>query len=256
MVDVRECRWDELLARFPDDRYLRYDVDTDQIVRAAWSSTGWSIRGRSAYWSADWVTIWSTAADDATKSSDLEGHYAWQVGAPDGGFVKGVTVTAQVPAPSPAPVEAANDWSWFWVDAQHLQLTDAPAGSGADVVEVSHHDPRLLELLTHSPTASHERGGVAPTAWFGIIEDGELLSVAAVKRQAQCTVIQSVVTHRDARGRGLSTRVCGHATVWGLQHSPTVALGMMTDNTVAEHMYTRLGFICEKRWQSIRFLGQ
>ncbi|NDB18597.1 MAG: GNAT family N-acetyltransferase [Actinobacteria bacterium] len=153
-----------------------------------------------------------------------------------------------MPLPAHAEVEAANDWSWLWADSARAVGELAPV-----VSQVDHHDRRLLDLLSHSPTASHERDGQPPTAWFGIEEGDDLLSVAAVNRQGDCTFISSVVTHRDARGRGLASIVCGHATAWALQHAPLVALGMMTDNDVAARIYTRLGFICEKRWQSARF---
>ena len=238
----------DLRAQFPDDRFLAYDIDADRVVRCAVSDAAWSIRGRSAYWSADWVTIWSHAATAAQVSSDLEQHFTWQTSVGDAASVRGITCNEVVALPTQRGIEAANDWSWFWTDATRAQV-----GTVDDVVEVDHHDARLLALLSHSPTASHERDGQRPAKWFGIEQAGELLSVAAVKPVAGCYDIQSVVTHTDARGRGLSTRVCSHATAWALQCVPLVALGMMSDNTVAERMYTGLGFLCEKRWQSARF---
>lgn len=245
---IEQVTLEQLRAQFPDDKFLSFDIDAQRVLRCAVSETAWSIRGRSAYWSADWVTAWSYAPETVAVADDIATHVRWQTDAADAQSVRGITCNEAVALPSDRDIKAANDWSWFWTDAAHArcELSDA-------VVEVDHHDPRLLDLLAHSPTASHERDGQRPAAWFGIEESGALLSVAAVKRVADCYDIQSVVTHADARGRGLSTRVCSHATAWGLERLPVVALGMMTDNTVAERMYTGLGYICEKRWQSARF---
>jgi len=237
-----------LRAKFPDDRFLAFDVESERVTRCALSATAWSIRGRSAYWSADWVTAWSSADDAASVATDLVEHFAWQTSAGDASSVRGITCNDDVPLPSRSTIESANQWSWFWTDAALARVE-----LSTDVVEVDHDDPRLLALLTHSPTASHERDGQRPAAWFGIERSGELLSVAAIRRVGDCFDLQSVVTHRDARGQGLSTTVCSHATALALRQVPVVALGMMTDNLVAERMYRRLGFSCEKRWQSARF---
>ena len=245
---VKEVTLVELRAQFPADRFLRYDIDTERVVRCAMSPTAWSIRGRSAYWSADWVTVWSYAADSTVVEADVAAHFGWQTAAGESDGVRGVTCNEAIAWPSSQEIEAANDWSWFWTDAE-----SAVGEESAEVFEIDHHDPRLLALLAHSPTASHERDGQRPAMWFGIEQAGELLSVAALKKVGDSYDIQSVVTHTDARGRGLSSTVCSHATTWGLRHAPVVCLGMMSDNSVAERMYTRLGYTCEKRWQSARF---
>jgi GNAT superfamily N-acetyltransferase len=246
---VAECSFSDLLAAFPDDRFLRHDVDAGRVIRCAITTTAWSIRGRSAYWSADWVTAWSYAANAGAVSTDISEHFRWQTSRSDASSVRGITCNEGAANTSTQSIEAANDWSWFWTDAEHSR-----SDLSNSVVEIDHHDSRLLPLLSHSPTASHERDGQPPHKWFGIESDGELLSVAAVKRMPRCFDIQSVVTHSDARCRGLSTQVCGHATAWALQHAPVVALGMMTDNQIAERMYTGLGYVLDKRWQSTRFV--
>ena len=248
MSEPSGCSWDELLRLFPSDRYLSFDVDRASVIRAASTATAWSFRGRSTYWSADWVTVWSRGQDSPERAADVAEHFAWHQAADDGGHIRGITCNEVVPIPSASAVAAANDWSWMWTDQSHARVH-----AQSSVVAVDHADPRLVSLLAHSPTASHERDGVPPTGWFGLFEGEELISVAAVKRQGDCTFISSVVTHRDARGRGMASAVCSHVTAWALGQAPVVALGMMSDNAIAERMYAQLGFRVEKRWQSARF---
>jgi GNAT superfamily N-acetyltransferase len=176
---------------------------------------------------------------------ELAAHLRWHRGFADGGDIGGMTLNDDTDLPDGLVMPAFNSWSWFWTDAVRAQVS-----LDADVVEIAHEDPRLKELLAHSPTAAHERDGKAPHIWFGIVEGDQLLSVAAVDKNGSSTLVQNVVTHADARGRGLATRVCSHATAWSLLEAPYATLGMMTDNEAAERIYLSLGYVCDKRFRS------
>jgi GNAT superfamily N-acetyltransferase len=246
MTNLREVDWAGLCAAFPDDMYLIHRVgDPGTIRRAVVSEHSWSTRTRSEYWESDWVMFWCESMDADERAAELAAHLSWHRGFSDGGDIGGMTLNDDTDLPDGLVMPAFNSWSWFWTDAVRAQVS-----SDADVVEIAHEDPRLKELLAHSPTAAHERDGKAPHMWFGIVEGDQLLSVAAVDKNGSSTLVQNVVTHADARGRGLATRVCSHATAWSLLEAPYATLGMMTDNEAAERIYLSLGYVCDKRFRS------
>ncbi len=246
---VRSVDWSGLLAAFPDDAYLHLrGDDPGTIRRAAVSGSTWSTRTRSQYWESDWVMMFSASADAGVRADETAEHLNWHMSFPDGSDIGGMTFTDDTEVPGNVSVLQASAWSWFWTDTSRAKVNP-----DSEVIIVDHHDPRLLPLLAHSVTASHERDGVVPDAWLGIESAGQLVCAAAVNVNGNTTYLQSVVTHTDFRRRGLARRVCSHATAWSLQQVPYATLGMMSDNDIAAQLYTDLGYVCDKRFRSVRF---
>lgn len=241
--------WDGLVAAFPDDVYLALrGEDPGTVRRAAVGGSTWSTRTRSQYWESDWVMMFSASADALVRERETAEHLRWHRSFPDGAEIGGVTFADETELPPGFVAGQSNAWSWFWTNQSR-----AAAAEQVDVSVIDHHDARLVSLLQHSDTASHERDGIAPNRWFGYEVDGDLVCAAAVNVNGDATYLQSVVTHTDHRGRGFGRRVCSHATWWSLQQVPYATLGMMTDNTVARRLYESLGYVCDKRFRSVRF---
>lgn len=239
----------QLQAAFPSDMYLRLRAnEPSDLRRAAVGGTTWSFRSRSDYWESDWVMMHSASQNPDIRAAETAEHLAWHYSFPDGAAIGGVTFAEHTELPEGYVVEVSNGWSWFWTDASR-----AHAALSASVMVVDHHDPRLLDVLQHSATASHERDGLVPDIWLGMEVDGQLACVAAVNVVADSTNLQSVVTRSDFRGRGLARTVCSHATAWSLQRATYATLGMMSDNAIARSIYLGLGFTCDKEFRSARF---
>jgi len=250
-MDLTPVTWQQLISAFPDDRYLNLrTADPGTIRRAAVGGSTWSTRTRSEYWESDWVMMYSASDDATVRASETAQHLAWHVSFEDGDSIGGMTFADHTAIPDGRLPEVSSAWSWFWTDSEHARVD-----IDRKVVTVDHHDPRLLEVLSHSDTASHERDGKAPDVWFGLEAEGQLVCVAAVNKQDDATYLQSVVTHTQHRGCGYARRVCSHATAWSLQQVRYATLGMMSDNKIARALYESLGYSCDKEFRSVKFKG-
>ena len=128
-------------------------------------------------------------------------------------------------------------WS-FWI----LEATDLPRNHRATALSMD--DPRIAPLLGHSTSAEFFPGDPRIVRWFGVVEDGELLSVAGQLHGVDASAwIVSVCTHPDARGRGLAADPCT-AVIEAAEAdgAPAVWLEMYAQNESARRLYRRLGF--------------
>ncbi len=100
-----------------------------------------------------------------------------------------------------------------------------------------------------------------PTEWckerlekdsiFGIISDGKIVSIAsAVAKMPKASVVMSVETRPEYRGRGYATLTTSAATEEALKHSEVAVLYVRSNNAQAIQIYEKLGYrkIGEEAW--------
>jgi ribosomal protein S18 acetylase RimI-like enzyme len=118
------------------------------------------------------------------------------------------------------------------------------------VVSLGPADVPALQVLYADGQATGEApdffmpSTVADGAYFGIYEDGQLVSAAGthvLARQEGAAAIGNVYTRRDRRGRGLARAVTA-AVARALADVDTVVLNVRDDNTAALRLYDTLGF--------------
>ncbi len=86
---------------------------------------------------------------------------------------------------------------------------------------------------------------------FGVFSDDSLASVASVvARLPRMAVIMGVETLQEFRGMGYATAVTSAATREALKHSESCLLFVRSDNSMAIHIYEKLGYkkVGEELW--------
>jgi ribosomal protein S18 acetylase RimI-like enzyme len=79
--------------------------------------------------------------------------------------------------------------------------------------------------------------------WFGVVEDGRIVSLAASLVLDGVAYVDNVATFPEARGRGLATAVTAHLAREGLEAgASTVSLLADPDSPEVVRMYRQLGF--------------
>jgi ribosomal protein S18 acetylase RimI-like enzyme len=162
------------------------------------------------------------------------------------------------------------DWDNFSIESRGLsQLPDgivkeaewdcywAPTAAGVEVAERKMSDDAIASFLqAHAPSSSVFPGNDEILQWIEIIEDGELLGVAALCRwQSGRVVVSSVATHGDRRGEGIGKKVMAASLSAAYKLGEEVlCLGVMHANESAHRLYRSMGFTlmhnftyCERR---------
>ena len=127
--------------------------------------------------------------------------------------------------------------SFGWMDCETTPLTAGP-------VRWLGSDDRVTALLeVAAPDSYAWPGHPGVRAWAGVAEGNELLSVAADAWSApDVGFLAGVATAPAARGRGLSTVVCGFVTAELIARCGRVALMVDKGNESAIAVYRRLGY--------------
>jgi RimJ/RimL family protein N-acetyltransferase len=125
-----------------------------------------------------------------------------------------------------------------------------------DMLRSSRIDESHLAAVT-ALYADGEPRGEAPTffspamlrqgTFHGVWEGGELIAIAGTHLYSAelgvCT-IGNVYTRGDRRGRGLAARVTSDVVAYALSDAiATIVLNVGADNTAAQRVYERLGFV-------------
>lgn len=135
-------------------------------------------------------------------------------------------------------------WCW-WVRC----VAPQPVGRAVDLPM---DDPRIAQLLSHSPSAYVLPGDERIVRWSGVEERGDLVAVAgAVLERSGAWHLVSVCAHPDRRGAGLAADPC-RALVDAAHRAgaPVVVLEMYSDNESGRRLYHRLGFTEAARFRS------
>lgn len=115
------------------------------------------------------------------------------------------------------------------------------------VIPLSESDVEDMKALyaVGNPIAWFDPRMIETGCYFGIREDGQLVSVAGVhvySPEFQAAVLANVVTHPDFRGRGFAKMTSAQVCKTILQKIPTIGLNVHCDNPAAIHAYEQLGF--------------
>ena len=116
------------------------------------------------------------------------------------------------------------------------------------VERLGHRDTAaIMELYQHYPDHFFEPYQLESGLYFGVRhpEEGHLLSIAGVhsiSHEYDVAVIGNLVTHPDARGKGLATACTSTLLQELFQEVSFVALNVQYHNAPAIRMYTNFGF--------------
>lgn len=231
-----------LLRELPGDPYLRWRVAPADISDAM-SCTGHGAWVHRTAKGERWATALGPDPRIVTGLlAEIESR----------GDIDGFTVhdTVMEALPSRWRGTDPGHWSAWTLDAQST-------ASGA-AVRLSSGDSRIDALLAHSPSSYIGADDPRVVAWAGVIEAGELLSVAGAIREASgAWHLVSVCTAPAARGRGLAAEtiglLCAEAAA---ETAPCVLLEMYVDNAAGSALYRRLGFIERARYRSWAIRGK
>jgi GNAT superfamily N-acetyltransferase len=240
--ETPEALHDRLRAVRPDDAFLRIEISGRGIESVLVQGTAVAFTKINQRRGVRWVTV--IGDDESAVLSAL--HQALSQASAQGAPVSGVTVPHGLLTATGLETHDVDHWNWWW--------TDQPTGRKPrhPVIPVAHDDPRLLQLLTHSPSAEHEPGGSPPLRWLGIESDGALVAAASeTGLRLPASHIAGVVTHSEHRGHGMAADICAVIVDEALAMGrPAVCLGMYHGNEPASAVYRRLGFRLDKEFTS------
>lgn len=244
------CSPDDLLDRTGHDPLIRTHLTKEYATRAWCADDAVAALGLDA---EERVRVLLGLGDPAS-AGELTGAVAGELGAA-GRLPPSVTVPRGAMAHLPAELRPArfDDWDWRHIAAP------PPAQRAEDRVcwLPTEADEEIKALLTiGNPTSSAQPGDAKVRRWAGVrAPDGGLVAcLADTTRVAGIGHISGIATDPRARGQGLGTAI----TAWAArrmfaEEAELVTLGMYADNTVARHMYDRLGFSDDHRMSSGRF---
>lgn len=157
------------------------------------------------------------------------------------------SIESRAIADLPSEIEKMDEWDCYW----------APTSVGNVISDREKGDSEIASFLEiHAPHSSVFPGNSEILRWVEIVEDGELLGVAALCRwQSGRVVVSSVATHSDRRGQGIGKKVMAASLAAAHKLGEEVlTLGVMHDNTSAHRLYQSMGFTlmhnftyCERR---------
>jgi GNAT superfamily N-acetyltransferase len=139
------------------------------------------------------------------------------------------------------------EWDCYW----------APTAAGVLVAERAKSDEEITAFLeTHAPSSSVFPGNDEILRWVEILDQDELIGVAALCRwQSGKVVVSSVASHSDRRGQGIGKQVMAASLSVAHQLGEEIlSLGVMHANESAHRLYRSMGFTlmhnftyCERR---------
>ncbi len=204
----------------------RWDTTHSPDLCRFGAAVGWT---RTTSKGERWATAFGPALDVRAILSMLDTEQA----------LEGITCAEAVAA------EVMEDWPAH--DPGHWalwELVDDHTRRSEDVRVIPGDDPRIADLMTHSPSAYILPTDTRIVRWLGIIEGERLLSVAAHMRGLHDSAhIVGVCTHPEARGRRLARTVISDLVARARDEDcPGVYLEMYVHNTSAARVYRALGF--------------
>ena len=147
----------------------------------------------------------------------------------------------------PEDAEKMDEWDCYW----------SPTSPGVTGAKRQKSDEEITAFLnTHAPHSSVFPGNEEILTWIEVIDEGELVGVAALCRwQSGKVVVSSVATHSDRRGRGMGKKVMAASLSAAHELGEEIlSLGVMHANESAHRLYQSMGFrlmhnftYCERR---------
>jgi GNAT superfamily N-acetyltransferase len=142
--------------------------------------------------------------------------------------------------------EREEGWAFRWT------ATAPPVDGTGEWLGDDDGDVRQV-LEAGFPDASMPVGHPDVRRWAGVRRDGALVAVAADASQVTgLGFLASVTTLPEARGTGAGVAVTAWATARLVEEHGHCGLWLMAGNTVADRLYTRLGYADEHRMAVLR----
>lgn len=236
-----------LLEASGNDPYVRWECDPTLVDRA-WalgSAVAFLRRGHHRR-----TVHLNVSGGDADVAELLEAIVA--EGLPE--EVRGISIDQHLSGHAERHFRLSNggDWDWMWTDSPpspvpHLDLVD--------MLDDTDDAAELLALNEiGNPTAESRPGEGVSELWLGVREAGRIVAAGAMQRTgAGAPHLAGIVTHPDARGRGLGAAVTAALTREALTRSGVSTLGMYSSNDVGRRLYHRLGYRTAHAWASRDF---
>jgi cyclic pyranopterin phosphate synthase len=150
-----------------------------------------------------------------------------------------------------------------WTEMVRMGLHRAdwrPETQEGQVEALTHRDTAaIMHLYRHYPDNFFDPAQLGTGLYYGVREDGELISVAGVHVVSQTydvAVIGNIVTHTEHRGRGLASRCVAQVLESLFAQVTHVALNVQASNVPALACYRRFGFTeqckCLEGWVQAR----
>lgn len=143
--------------------------------------------------------------------------------------------------------EREDGWAYRWTAAP-------PPADATDATWLAADDGEVRHVLTAGfPDASMPVGHPDVRRWSGLRRDGRLVAVAADASQVQnLGFLASITTLPEARGTGAGAAVTAWATKQLVEQHGRCGLWLYSGNTVADRLYTGLGYADEHRMTVLR----
>jgi ribosomal protein S18 acetylase RimI-like enzyme len=129
------------------------------------------------------------------------------------------------------------------LDVMTVTSTFAPMTATTKVLV----DPEEIRsfLTMHAPDSHTYPDSPESRLWYGIREDRKLVAVGAMTQwESGATMLASVATHREYRGKGLATAVARDAMFYARKGGVSqISLAVTSDNAAAIRAYARAGFM-------------
>ncbi|GIF71491.1 GNAT family N-acetyltransferase [Asanoa siamensis] len=138
---------------------------------------------------------------------------------------------------TPVAAQTRDEWDFRWT------TTPPPVRTGEDLAGPVSDDAGISALLDAAfPSTMTRPGDPRIRSWWAIRDGGRIVACAADRSRGGVGFLAGIAVHPDARGRGLGAALTAALTRQLVAEFGVAALGVMSDNSVANGMYESLGY--------------
>lgn len=238
----------DLLALTDDLPYVRWDTDPRVEAKGVRTPAGWAaafVRPTHAHGTA--MNLVASCDELAVEVMTDPATNGWL----DRTGCTGVTIQTERAA---AVVAALGGDLRDFVQWEWMVTTEVPPAPRAHVVDLPEvHAAEITDFIMRENPRTDGRPFAWPgQRWLGVRDAaGELLAAGCrAHTGAGHPLLTGIVVRADARGQGLGRELTGALTRLGLSEAPVCTLELYSDNAVARHLYTDLGYGQTAAWTS------
>jgi ribosomal protein S18 acetylase RimI-like enzyme len=160
---------------------------------------------------------------------------------------KNFSLESQGIASLPVDFKVVEEWDCYWAPTVEGKFESSTPSADANIDAF---------LRRHAPDSSVYPGNDEILQWVEILDEGELVAIAALCRwESGRVVISSVATHSARRGKGFGKQLIEKCLIVGsLLGEEYLCLGVRHRNESAQRLYASTGFTlmhnfsyCERR---------
>jgi predicted GNAT family acetyltransferase len=151
----------------------------------------------------------------------------------------------------PEPVSEAGDLlvvTHKQIDQMICDRHDNSHHTGPITVLTAADVPAMLHLIELTQPGPFSAGAIGLGSYLGIRHAGELIAMAGERMRFDgFTEISAVCTHPGYRGCGYASSLVRALVRQIIRRGETPFLHLYSDNTIAAALYTKLGFVLQRR---------